>query len=51
VLGPQAPQSQGRHHAGSVTGNPVSVWVSAFGLMGEVTFFSVYDDVASAEAG
>ena len=38
-------------HAESVTGNPVSVWVSAFGQMGEVTFFSVYDDVATAEAG
>jgi hypothetical protein len=38
-------------HAEQVTGNPVSVWVSAYGLMGEVTFFSVYDTVAAAEAG
>jgi hypothetical protein len=38
-------------HAEQVTGNPVSVWVSAYGLMGEITFFSIYDDVASAEAG
>jgi hypothetical protein len=38
-------------HAEQVTGNPVSVWVNAFGLMGEVTFFSIYQDVATAEAG
>jgi len=38
-------------HAEKTTGNPVSVWVNAFGLMGEVTFFSIYDDVAAAETG
>lgn len=38
-------------HAEEVTGNPVSVWVSAYGLMGEVSFFSIYDNVAAAEAG
>lgn len=37
-------------HVEKLTGHPVSVWSSAYGQMGEMTFISMADSVAAAEA-